>query len=131
MSLVDLFPTLCELAEIPAPDELDGKSLVPLIEGNPVEWDDTVYSELWRAQNGPSVMVKEGSLKYFRFDNDKGWPDQLFDLSKDPDERNNLIDNPDYADALSRLKAKADALPPPRQKDKNNCFIDPHNPILE
>lgn len=128
VSLVDLFPTLCELAEIPAPEELDGKSFVPLIESNTAEWDDTVYSELWRAQNGPSVMVKEGSLKYFRFDNDKGWPDQLFDLSKDPDEWNNLIDNLDYADVLLRLKAKANALPPPRRKDQNNCFIDPHRP---
>ena len=131
VSLVDLFPTLCELAEIPAPDELDGRSLVPLIDGNTADWDDddTVYSELWRAQNGPSVMVKEGNLKYFRFDNDKGWPEQLFDLSRDPDERNNLIDVPDYADALSRLRAKADALPAPRRKDKNNRFIDPHCPI--
>ena len=129
VSLVDLFPTICELAEIPTPDELDGHSLLPLIEGNATDWHDTVYSELWRAQNGPSVMVKEGSLKYFRFDNDKGWPEQLFDLSKDPDERNNLIDAPTYADALSRLRAKAGALPPPRRKDENNRFIDPHRPI--
>ena len=33
VSLVDLFPTLCDLVDIPAPDELDGRSLVPLIEG--------------------------------------------------------------------------------------------------
>ena len=131
VSLVDLFPTVCELAEIPAPDELDGRSLVPLInEREAADWHDTVYSELWRAQNGPSVMVKEGSLKYFRFDNDKGWPEQLFDLSKDPDERNNLIDVPAYADTLSQLRAKADALPPPRRKDENNRLIDPHRPIV-
>lgn len=130
VSLVDLFPTLCELADIPVPDELDGTSLVSLIEGNSESWHDTVYSELWRAQNGPSVMVKEGNLKYFRFDNDRGWQPQLFDLSYDPDECNNLIDNPDYADILSRLKAKADALPPPRRKDKNNALIDPHRPIV-
>ena len=130
VSLVDFFPTLCELAEIPAPEELDGKSLVPLIEGNAADWQDTVYSELWRAQNGPSVMVKEGSLKYFRFDNGKGWPEQLFNLAEDPDERDNLIDAPAYTDALKRLRAKADALPSPRRKDKNNRFIDSHHPIL-
>ena len=73
--------------------------------------------------------MTEGSLKYFRFDNNKEWPEQLFDLSKDPDERNNLIDAPAYADALSRLRAKADALPEPRRKDKNNRFIDPHRPM--
>lgn len=129
VSLVDLFPTLCELSDIPAPEELDGKSLVPLIQNETADWDNTVYSELWRAQNGPSVMVKEGNLKYFRFDNDKGWQDQLFDLSNDPHENNNLIDNPNYTEQLSKLQSKIDALPSPRQKDKNNRFIDPHRSI--
>ena len=129
VSLVDLFPTLCELVEIPAPEELDGKSLLPLIQNETVDWNDTVYSELWRAQNGPSVMVKEGNIKYFRFNNDKGWQDQLFELSKDPHENINLIDNPNYTEQLSKLKSKIDALPSPRQKDKNNSFIDPHKPI--
>ena len=129
VSLVDLFPTLCELVEIPQPDELDGKSLVPLIDGNAENWDETVYSELWRAQNGPSVMVKEGDMKYFRFDNDKGWQDQLFDLAIDPSECNNLIENPNYDDVLSKLRVKVDSLPLPRKKDNKNTFIDPHHPI--
>lgn len=129
VSLVDLFPTLCELAEIPPPDELDGNSLIPLIEGNSDDWKDTVYSELWRAQNGPSVMVKEGSLKYFRFDNNKGWPEQLFDLSNDPNENHNLIENPNYIQELSKLRQKAEALPSPRQKNDKNCFIEPHKII--
>ena len=129
VSLVDLFPTLCELSDIPIPEDLDGKSLVPLLQNENVDWDNTVFSELWRAQNGPSVMVKEGDLKYFRFDNDKGWQDQLFDLTIDPHEKNNLVDNANYFQQLSRLQSKIDALPSPRQKDKNNCFIDPHKPI--
>ena len=86
-------------------------------------------NELWRAQNGPSVMIKQDSLKYFRFDNGAGWPEQLFDLSNDPDERNNLIDNPTYAQALESLRGKVDALPPPRRKDADNRFIDPYRPM--
>ena len=131
VSLVDLFPTLCELAEIPAPEELDGNSLVPLIEGNTTDWNNTVYSELWRAINGPSVMVKEDDMKYFRFDNNKGWQDQLFNLSNDPDECNNLIDNPNYTETLERLRTKVEALPDPRRKDKNNRFIDPYRTISD
>ena len=131
VSLVDLFPTLCDLVDIPAPDELDGRSLVPLIEGHADDWQNTVYSELWRVLNGPSVMVKQDSLKYFRFDNGAGWPEQLFDLSSDPDECNNLIDNPTYAEVLTGLRAKVDALPPPRRKNTDNRFIDPYRPMGE
>ena len=65
VSLVDLFPTICELAEIPAPDELDGQSLVPLIEEDTANWHDTVYSELWRAQNGTLCDGQRGQFKVF------------------------------------------------------------------
>jgi choline-sulfatase len=82
-----------------------------------------VYSELWQAQNGPSVMVKDGDYKYFRFDG-KGWPEQLFDLAADPQENHNLIDDPAHADVLRRLRARVDALPAPRRKDAQNRFID-------
>ena len=79
--------------------------------------------------NGPSVMVKQDDLKYFRFDNGAGWPEQLFDLSSDPDECNNLIDNPAYAGALAGLRGKVDVLPPPRRKDADNRFVDPYRPM--
>ena len=69
-------------------------------------------------------MVKQDDLKYFRFDNGAGWPEQLFNLSIDPDECNNLIDDLAYAEALTGLRAKVDALPPPRRKDVDNRFID-------
>jgi len=131
VSLVDLFPTLCELADIPIPDELDGRSLVRLIEGHDQDWPNTVFSELWKAENGPSVMVKEGGLKYYRVDNGERWPEQLFDLTKDRAERHNLIDDPLYDDALEKLRSKVAALPPPRRKDENNRFIDPFRPMVQ
>jgi choline-sulfatase len=126
---VDLFPTICGLADIPIPEGLDGRSLLPLMEGREVEGPDVVYSELWKAHNGPSVMVKEGPLKYFRFDNGEGWPDQLFDLVRDPEERRNLASDPAYTEPLARLRARCDALPPPRRKDRENRLVDPYRPV--
>lgn len=123
ISLVDLFPTLCDIANVPIPEGLDGRSVVPLLTGKDVDWPGEVYSELWKAQNGPSVMIKERNLKYFRFVG-KDWPDQLFDLHKDPKETTNLVDDPAYAADLARLRAKVDALPPPRKKDMQNRFIE-------
>ena len=129
VSLVDLFPTLCDLVDIPSPDEIDGRSLVPLMEGQADDWPNTAYSELWKVHNGPSVMIKEGDIKYFRVNNDKGWPEQLFDLAKDPHERHNLIDDSAYGEALTRMRARIDAMPPPRRKDGNNRFIDSYRPM--
>ena len=54
--------------------------------------ENEAYSELHTHQHGPSVMVKQDHLKYFRMEG-KGWPEQLFDLAADPDENRNLIDD--------------------------------------
>ena len=108
VSLVDLFPTLCELAEIPVPTGLDGRSLVPLMQGDAADWPNEVYCELYHELNGPSEMVKQDHLKYFRF-HGRDWPEQLFDLDADPEETRNLIDDPAYAADLQRLRARLDA----------------------
>ena len=116
VSLVDLFPTLCELAHVPIPDGLDGRSVVSLARGECEDWPNTVYSELWKVHNGPSGMIKEGNLKYFRF-TEQPWPEQLFDLGSDLSERKNLIADPAYAADLARLRARLDVLPPSREED--------------
>ena len=122
VSLVDLFPTLCDLAHVPVPEGLDGRSVVPLARGGCEDWPDTVYSELWGVQNGPSAMVKERNLKYFRF-TERPWPEQLFDLERDPRERRNLVADPAYAADLARLRARLEALPQPREKDADNRLV--------
>ena len=61
-------------------------------------------------------MVKKGALKYFRTDNGKGWPDQLYDLRTDPEERQNLVNTPEYANALEELRALLTELPDPGPK---------------
>jgi arylsulfatase A-like enzyme len=81
------------------------------MDGQTDEWPNEVYCELHSHQHGPSVMVKQDHLKYFRFEG-KGWPEQLFDLAVDPDEMHNLIDDETYADDLKRLQAKADTFMP-------------------
>lgn len=108
VSLVDLFPTLCDIAGIPVPEGLDGRSLVPLMEGDAGSWPNEVYCELYHELNGPAEMVKQDHLKYFRF-RGRDWPEQLFDLAADPGETRNLIDDPAYAAPLQRLRARLDA----------------------
>jgi choline-sulfatase len=92
VSLVDLVPTLLELArpgDAPAaPDPLDGKSLLPLLEAGAASSERTVASEyLAEGAYSPCVMLSRGSLKYVHCPDD---PDQLYDLEADPDELVNL-----------------------------------------
>ena len=45
VELVDIYPTLCELAGVPLPNHLEGKSFVPLLEEPHQKWKDAAFSQ--------------------------------------------------------------------------------------
>ena len=45
VELVDIFPTLCELADIPTPDDLEGHSFVPLLDDPAQDWKSAAFSQ--------------------------------------------------------------------------------------
>ena len=110
VSLLDLYPTLIELAggrleEVPA--ALPGQSLVPLMAGEEAGWPDTVYGEyMGEAAAGPLVMIRRGAHKYIVGEDS---PAQLFDVAADPEERNDLIDERAQADLAADLAREAAA----------------------
>jgi len=88
-SLVDLLPTLCELAGLAATDyatPLDGRSLVPQLNGLPGH-DEAIGEYLAEGAIAPLVMIRRGRYKFVHSRVD---PDQLYDLEDDPDELHNL-----------------------------------------
>lgn len=109
-SLVDLFPTLIEIAGLALPAEYDtfaprpaGKSLVPLLRGEaPAGWRDEVTVEY----NGdgtfkPIRVLVKGKHKFSMTYEE---PDQLYDLERDPNEWYNVADDPAYADVATELR---------------------------
>ena len=92
-SLVDILPTLCDLAGVETAQfalHPDGRSLTAELRGDPVSRtvDDTVIGEyLGEGAIAPLVMIKRGRWKFVHSPAD---PDQLYDLLADPDERLNL-----------------------------------------
>ena len=93
VSLVDLLPTLVELAGGPfeAADPLDGRSLRPLLEGSAERPSHAVSGEyLAEGTHAPCVMLRRGQLKYVHCPGDV---DQLYDLAHDPLELDNLAEH--------------------------------------
>lgn len=99
VSLVDLFPTILELAGgkmSDVIDQIDGRSLYNLLRGNDEGWPDTVYSEvLAEGVVVPHIMIRRGQFKYMYGEDDKPL---LFDLVADPHELNNLSGQSKYKD---------------------------------
>jgi arylsulfatase A-like enzyme len=129
---LDLFPTICELAGIEAPDWLQGRSLLPLAAGATAELHDAVFGGLtYHAAYEPQRSVRTRRWKYIRrFDDEHddpvpantddspsktlwlehGWlerpvaREQLYDLVFDPNEAANLAADPTYAPVLDELR---------------------------
>jgi choline-sulfatase len=99
VSLVDILPTLLQLANTEAQDlkRVDrkvGHSLLPLLEGSDDRGNDTAVSEiLCEGALAPCFMIRRGRYKYVYSEPD---PDQLYDLESDPGERENLAQHQAY-----------------------------------
>ena len=101
VSHVDLLPTILELAGLPAPEKVQGQSLVPLLAGRDVEWERPVYSESLYAllHYGWAPLRAIRTDRYKLIDVPRA---ELYDLRKDPSELTNLHDRePDQARALA------------------------------
>lgn len=89
VSLLDLFPTLLDIAGIKKSDittSLDGKSLWPALQGKTI--DGPVFAEhIDGGTAAPRVSIRDGDFKLVL---SRGYPTQLFDISSDPDELINL-----------------------------------------
>jgi choline-sulfatase len=110
VSLLDLAPTLLELASVRPSEELDmdGSSLVPLLEvGRAPERPSNVVAEyLAEGVTSPAVMVRRGRHKLIHCPGD---PDQLYDLEDDPRELVNLAERPAHGGLHRELRAEVDA----------------------
>ncbi len=107
VSLLDLLPTLCDVAALKAPEGLWGKSLRPLLEGrsNASPHDCVVgewFSE-WGFTISPGRMLRTRQFKYTRYL--EGGGEELYDLVTDPGEKRTLVDDPAHAAVLSAHRA--------------------------
>jgi choline-sulfatase len=102
VSTIDVTPTLAALAGIDL-DEIqpwtDGKNLLPLI-GNAASASPFLMEYAADGSIAPLVAVCDGDFKFIHSPVD---PPQLFDFASNPDEMQNLADDPIYADKLAHF----------------------------
>jgi choline-sulfatase len=101
VSLLDLFPTFCEIAGVQPYNFLDGESLMPLITGKGIGQDRSVFAEY--ADYGihtPMRMIRKGRHKLIFA---AGYDPVLFDLVEDPRERANLAGHPEHRATVESL----------------------------
>tara|TARA_R110002049_G_scaffold130861_4_gene289431 strand:- start:61 stop:1467 length:1407 start_codon:yes stop_codon:yes gene_type:complete len=108
---VDIYPTLCELAELPIPDQVQGVSLRPWLEEPSKKSRIAAFSTM-TAPLGPGKQVlghsaRNGRNRYIECDGGKSGV-MLFDLIDDPDELHNLAGKPEHRAMERRLKRLLD-----------------------
>ena len=104
---LDLLPTLCDFANIPAPDGLPGKSLAPfLLNEYPDNWRDqlVIQSQFVDQSYGITgrALIKD-QYKYAVYSDGQN-REQVFDLKKDPYEQVNLAKESRYSEILNNYR---------------------------
>lgn len=98
---IDVAPTLLDLAGVKVPDIMDGRSLVPVIDGKKTDWRDRFFYEHFCSPAPVKYIPRNQGMrttteKYVHWLDPQCDLEEFYDLVNDPEEINNLIDNPEY-----------------------------------
>jgi arylsulfatase A-like enzyme len=91
VSMIDIYPTLIDLCDLAAKDELEGRSLLPLLKNPEAKWDRPALTT--HGRNNHSLRCER--YRYIRYSDDT---EELYDHDKDALEWHNLAGDPNYAE---------------------------------
>lgn len=100
--LIDVYPTLCELAGIDPPKYIHGKSLTPVLKNPSFQLKDEIYS---RYKQGEAVVDKNYSYTEF-FQGEKYLGNMLYDLNEDLKQNNDVSKLPENAGLVKKYRKK-------------------------
>jgi arylsulfatase A-like enzyme len=102
---VDFAPTILDAAGAQPHPDMQGHSFVPLMEDKiPSDWRKSMYYRYYYShfETEPHFGVRTYNHKLIYFNRIDQW--ELYDLKKDPPEMNNVYDNPDYKNVVTKMK---------------------------
>ncbi len=117
VEFVDIYPTLCELAGLPVPSDLQGTSFVPILDNPNRPWKKAVFSQflrkgIWIAPDGIEYMGYSIRTDRYRYVEWINWQTkeqaakELYDHQTDPAENENIAGNPNYKEIVQTLAAQ-------------------------
>lgn len=110
---VDVAPALLELAGVPVPGWMHGRSFVPLLEQQDVQWRDAFMYEYYEypaehcVRKNRGVRTDRWKLIHY-WEQPEEW--ELFDLANDPGETTNVVDRPEHAQIVDQLRRRLNEL---------------------
>ncbi len=111
---LDLAPSIADLAGIPDPSGLEGRSLVPLLDGTSGPWrEEFLIDSAGGIITRPCTAMRTQRYKYIRTEAETGVTEEIYDLENDPFERTNLAVDPAQEDLLVDLRARHTGLTDP------------------
>lgn len=110
---VDIAPTFLDLAGVPTPANVHGRSFLPILRGENPNWRTTFLSEYFMEPGFPRIpswqAVRTERWKYIHYTELEGM-DELYDLKADPYELKNLVGDAASAKMMADLKAELERL---------------------
>jgi iduronate 2-sulfatase len=112
VELVDIYPSLCDLAGLPLPGHLEGTSFAPLLDQPDRTWKPAAFSQvLYGKVEGRTIRTER--YRYVRWhdrsDPKKALAVELYDLLEKPVEFENIANRPENAALVRDLEAKLQA----------------------
>ena len=110
---VDIFPTLCDLAGIPVPETVEGRSLVSVLDDPSVEVHEAALGQYPRNNSKMGYTLRDKRYRYVKWVNmdyyggERTGPmdaNELYDYDTDPLETVNQAGNPEYAEVVARFE---------------------------
>ena len=102
--LVDIYPTLCEACQLPIPSQLEGLSLMPVIEQPTRPWKTAAFSQM-----GQGNSIRTEQYRYTEWGKNGNRGMELYDYDADPDETVNIAYRPENAKLVTHLSEQLHA----------------------
>ena len=102
VELIDIYPTLCDACQLPAPTELEGISMIPVVEQPTRTWKSAAFSQLSRG-SVQGISIRTERYRYTEWGQDAVHGKELYDYDLDPNETVNIAGLPENIELVTDL----------------------------